>query len=483
MKLFSPAFLVIGLLLLGLSVCMLVPALMAFFLLSGNTQAYLQAAMVSGLSGGALWLTGRIFQQAHGLQSRQMFLITAGAWLLLPLFGSLPFLYAMPGISITDAVFESISGMTTTGSTVFSGLDDMAPDILLWRSMLQWLGGVGIIGMAAAVLPFLRIGGMRLFQTESSDWSEKSLPRTQTLLTRIVWVYFGISFLCLCVYLLLGMDLFNAVNHAMTTVSTGGYSTSDSSFGQFGSMAMQWAATSFMLLGSIPFVLYVRYLKDRKPGIFLDVQVKGLLGIIVIIAVLLSIPLIQDGYGVLDAVTLAIFNLTSVITTTGYASVDYMLWGNFAIVIFLFATFIGGCSGSTSGGVKIFRIQLCLMLIAEQFQRAVHPRAEIARKYNGHPVSDDIVTSLVVFLFVMIIALVLLTLLLSSQQLDIITSLSGAATALMNVGPGLGDIIGPAGNFSSLTPLAKWALCFGMIIGRLEFMTILILFTVSFWRA
>ncbi len=482
MKTFSPVLIVLGVVLCAASVLQLFPALLGLTLGTGNHGAFFTSAAIGLSCGVALMVVGHLHRSQH-LQPRQMFLITATSWLVVPLFGAVPFLLTHQSSSLADAVFESVSGMTTTGSTVMIGLDSMGQDVLLWRSLLQWFGGVGIIGMAIAVLPFLSVGGMKLFRTESSDWSDKSMPRTQQLLKHMVLLYASLTLLCAALYRVFGMDTLNAIHHALTTISTGGYSSSDSSFAQFSSPVLHWICILFMVLGASPFVLYLRMLKHRSLKPLRDRQLLGMLAIIALLSAALTVVVWQVGESsVFESLTLATFNLVSVLTTTGYASTDYSQWGNFAIVIFFFATFLGGCSGSTSGGVKTFRIQLCITLIREQVARAIHPRATLPRAYNGVTVSDEILTSLVAFLFVMVISLTVMTLLLSMTGLDLITSLTGSATALANVGPGLGPIIGPAGNFASLSDMAKWVLCGGMIMGRLEFLTIIVLFSPAFWR-
>ncbi len=482
MKTFSPVLVVLGVALCFVALLQGFPALLAWRLATGNLPAYALSALLSGGAGLICIAVGHAHRSPH-LQPRQMFLITATAWLVVPLFGAMPLLLSLEGLSVADAVFESVSGMTTTGSTVLVGLDAMAADVLLWRSLLHWIGGMGIIGMAIAVLPFLSLGGMKLFRTESSDWSDKSMPRTQQLLKHMVLVYMVLTLLCALLYRVFGMDTFNAVNHALATISTGGYSTSDSSFAQFSSPALHWICIVFMILGASPFVLYLRALRHRSLAPLGDRQLRGMLLMMAVLSASLAVAVWQTGdTSVGQAVTLATFNLVSVVTTTGFASADYTQWGNFAIVVFFFATFLGGCSGSTSGGIKTFRIQLCVTLIREQVARAIHPRAALPRSYNGVTVSDEILSSLVAFLFLMVLCLTVMTLLLSLTGLDLVTSLTGSVTALANVGPGLGPIIGPAGNFSSLPDMAKWVLCAGMIMGRLEFLTIIVLFSPAFWR-
>ncbi|MDP1930564.1 MAG: TrkH family potassium uptake protein [Gammaproteobacteria bacterium] len=482
MKLISPSLLVLGVVLNALAAFQLIPATLAMVLESGNHAAFFTSAAVTSAVGTTLAVIGNHYRTSN-LQPRQMFLITASAWLVVPCFGALPLILHGDGLTFTDAVFESVSGMTTTGSTVFVGLAAMTADVLLWRSLLQWFGGMGIIGMAIAVLPFLSVGGMKLFRTESSDWSDKSLPRTQQLLKHMVYSYMVLTLLCALSYRGFGMGWFNAVNHAMSTISTGGYSTSDNSFSQFTSLPLHWIAIVFMIMGAIPFVLYIRFLRHRSLLVFADAQVRGMLAILATLAVVITgAVILERDLPFAQALTHATFNIVSVVTTTGYASADYMQWGSFVIAIFFFATFLGGCSGSTSGGIKTFRVQLCFTVIREQIAKAIHPRATLARRYNGNNVSDDIVTSLVGFLFVMALSLTILTLILAATGLDLVTSLTASATALMNVGPGLGDIVGPSGNFSTLSAVAKWVLCLGMIMGRLEFLTIIVLLSPAFWR-
>lgn len=325
---------------------------------------------------------------------------------------------------------------------------------------------------------------MRLFQTESSDWSDKAMPRSRTMVTMIIYVYIILTFLCTLAFMFTGMDGFHAVNHAMTTISTGGYSTSDSSFAQFADLGSHWVAITFMILGALPFAIYVHFLVKRNWRVFNDHQIRGFLLTILIISIIITLHLMSEtGIDLLHAFTYATFNLVSVITTTGFASGDYSQWGNLAVAAFFFAMFIGGCSGSTSGGIKIFRFQLLFMMMQESIVRAVHPRAMIRRHYNGRAVDDSIVLSAVTFIFIMLLSLVVITLLLAFSGLDLVTSLTGAATALMNVGPGLGDTIGPAGNFSTLPDSSKWILSLGMLLGRLEFMTIILVLTPTYWKS
>lgn len=476
-----PVVQILGFLLILLSFLMTLPVNLLMFGETPDWLAFVKSASICFMVGFICFLSAG--RKRHALKQRQMFVLTVSAWIIIPLFSSLPLLLSDLKLSVTDAFFESISGVTTTGSTILTGIDHLPGDILLWRSIMQWMGGIGIIGMAVAILPFLRIGGMRLFATESSEWAEKAVPRTNRLASGLVLSYLILTVSCVLVYWLLGMDLFNALNHALTTVSTGGYSTSDSSMGQFDQLSILFASSIFMMLGGIPFFLFVRLLNGQTQPLLRDQQVHFFLKFLLLIASMIALyRVVTDGTFPLDAFVHALFNVTSVVTTTGYASQDYLLWGPFVVVMFFFLTFVGGCSGSTSGGMKIFRFQLSMLLLREQVLRLLHPNAIIARHYNGRIINDEIVASSVAFSFIFLATLAVVAVILALLGLDLTTSLSGAATALANVGPGLGDIIGPAGNFQPLPDAAKWVLMAAMLLGRLELLSVFVMFSPQFWR-
>ncbi len=483
MKLLGPTLLILGAILNILALFMLVPLALSIAYDSDNQIAFFSSAAITSIAGIIFLLIGKQ-SRLDFMQPRQVFLITSVAWTGVSLFSAIPFILIDHPLTIADAMFEAVSGVTSTGASVMGGLDQLPKDVLLWRSLLNWIGGVGIIGMAIAVLPFLRVGGMRLFKTESSDWSDKAMPRARSLMAMIIYCYIALSLVCGTAYWLAGMDVFNAVNHAMTTVSTGGFSTSDASFAQFNSLILHWIAIIFMLAGAFPFVLFVRMLINRRFIVLEDTQVRGLLLVVFIMTLVLTVQLmIADQMDLLRALTMACFNLVSIVTTTGFASGDYQQWGPIALVVFYFAMFVGGCSGSTSGGIKVFRLQIFAGLVKEQIITAIHPRAIISRRYNGRLISSEIIASSISYMCLMAACLIVIAMILAFTGLDLMTSISGAATAVMNVGPGLGDVIGPAGNFSSLSDTAKLALSAGMLLGRLEFLTILVLFTPAFWRA
>jgi trk system potassium uptake protein len=483
MKLLGPTLLILGAILNILALFMLVPLSFAIAYSNDNQLAFFASATITSVFGIIFLLIGKR-SNLEFMQPRQVFLITSCAWTGISLFSAIPFLLISTPMSFADAVFEAVSGVTSTGSSVMSGLDSLPKEVLLWRSILNWIGGVGIIGMAIAILPFLRVGGMRLFKTESSEWSDKAMPRARSLMAMIIYCYIGLTLLCCLLYWLAGMDIFNAVNHAMTTVATGGFSTSDSSFAQFESLGLHWIAIVFMLAGAFPFVLFVRLVINRKFVFLKDSQVRGLLFAVLLTSFLISLDLIiNKDMAPFKAITLACFNLVSIITTTGYASGDFQTWGPLSLIVFFFCMFIGGCSGSTSGGIKVFRIQIFAGLVKEQILTAIHPRAIVSRRYNNRLISSEIIASSISYMCLMALSLIVIAIILALTGLDFITSFTGAITAVMNVGPGMGDIIGPAGNFSSLSDCAKWALSIGMILGRLEFLTILVLIAPAFWRS
>ncbi|MGF1726454.1 TrkH family potassium uptake protein [Photobacterium nomapromontoriensis] len=477
---YRPILFVLGLVLSKIALFMYVPTLVAFVT---GTEGFIDFAtsVIITHSVAFICLTlGRTDDFKLGV--RDMFLITTLVWTIASVFAALPFVF-INHISFTDAYFETMSGITTTGSTVLSGLDNMAPSILLWRSILQWLGGIGFIVMGVAILPMLNVGGMRLFQTESSDWSEKSSPRTKSVAKNIVNVYLSLTGLCILGFWLAGMSTFDAINHAFTTLSTGGYSTSDSSMNHF-SHSAHWVATIFMFAGGLPFLLFVQALRKKAPQALLkDAQVRGYTFLVLVtsFAVALWLTWTLD-YHFIDAIRVSMFNIVSVVTTTGFGLDDFTAWGPFPTIVFAFIMLVGGCSGSTAGGIKIFRFQVAFALLRKQMMQLIHPSGVFMQRYNGRPVTDDIVRSVVALALTFILTIVIVASVLGMMGLDAVTSITGAVTAVANVGPGMGTIIGPTGNFSTLPDLAKWTLSIGMLMGRLEILTILVVFFPAFWR-
>lgn len=476
---FRPLLFILGTFLSMLAGFMLIPLLFALLHGDETSGAFMISAMVTGVAASFCISGGK--QKHIKLNIRDMFLLTSITWFVVSLFAALPFtLYH--GINYTDAFFETMSGITTTGSTVLSGLDNMDRSILIWRSLLQWLGGIGFIVMAVAVLPFLNVGGMRLFRTESSDWSDKATPRTQDMAKHLFQIYILLTILCGVGYHMAGMDWFEAINHAMTTLSTGGYSTSDESMAHF-SPGAHWVGTAFMLAGGLPLLLFVQMIRGRTLKVWNDAQVKGFLVFVGAVSVALAVWLAPvKELAFIDALRLTCFNVVSVVTTTGYGLTDYGAWGPLANVAFLFLMFVGACSGSTSGGIKIFRFQIAFAIMREQLKQQIHPAGIFRERYNNRPISEDIIRSLVTFILLFVGVTVALAVFLVSVGVDPMSSLTGAITAVTNVGPGLGPVIGPAGNFAGLPDSAKWALSLGMLLGRLEILTVAVLFHPKFWQ-
>ncbi|MBZ9537791.1 TrkH family potassium uptake protein [Modicisalibacter tunisiensis] len=477
----APVFKVLAVLWMVLAAFMVVPWLV--LLAEGDPDAHafaLSMAIVLATVASVLLLTRHV---PIALKPRQMFVLTTLSWLTVSGFASLPLVLGAPQLSFTDAVFESVSAITTTGSTILVGIERLSDGLKLWRGMMQWLGGIGIIVMAIAILPFLKVGGMRLFHTESSDWSDKVMPRTRGIAKATMSIYLGLTALATLCYWLAGMLPLDAVVLAMTSLSTGGFANSDASFSAYAHQpVLLWLGSLFMLSGALPFVLYIRAMRGTPGVLWRDQQVRGMLVLLALAIGVLTAYRVLGGLPVFESLSQVTFNVVSVVTTTGYASDDYTQWGALAIVAFFYLTFVGGCSGSTSGGMKIFRFQIALLMLRNQLRFLIHSNGVFAQRYNDSILSDEIGRGVVAFSFFFFLTVAGLALGLSMLGLDLVTALSGAATAVANVGPGLGEIIGPAGNFSTLPDAAKWLLCVGMLMGRLEILTVLVLLTPMFWR-
>ncbi|MFV0473584.1 MAG: TrkH family potassium uptake protein [Pikeienuella sp.] len=435
---------------------------------------------MSGLLTGALGLLLAFATRGSGadLRREQAFLLTSTVWLTAALAGAAPlFIWSM---SFVDALFESMSGITTTGSTVLTGLDHAPRGVLFWRALLQCLGGVGFVVTGIALLPFLKVGGMQLFRTESSDKGEKELDTAAELAGATLLIYLGLLLACMLAYRAGGMSFFDAITHAMTTVSTGGYANYDASFGHFESAGLQWTATLFMLLGATPFVWYIRIYNRRT---FRSEQVRMMLWTLAIASTSIAAWLVAtEEIAPLDALRLAAFNVVSVVTTTGFATADYTLWGPFAVAGFLVLTAMGGCTGSTSGGAKFMRWIIIARAAAVQARRIRMPHLVLSVRYEGRRVQPDVLSGVISFFTFYIGTFALLSFALALTGMDNWSAISGALTALANVGPGIGDVIGPAGNFTSLGDGSKLLLVFGMFVGRLEMLTVYVLFTTVYWR-
>ena len=475
---YKTVFFTLGILQIILGIFMFIPIITQFFYQEIDSS-FFGASIVTIIFGVLFFLSNLDHENKLNLQ--QAFLLTALSWLSVAIFGSLPFFFSNLDFSFTNAFFESMSGITTTGSTVIVNLENMPKSILLWRAILQWLGGIGIIIMAITLMPIMNVGGMQLFKISSNDSSEKVLPKSKEIALRLIYIYSGLTMMCALTYYGFGMNFFDSITHSMTTLATGGFSNYNESIGFFDSLAIETSAMIFIILGSLPFITYIKFINGNKTIFFSDTQIKTFFKIIFISILILSIYLVFNNSSSYNIRSI-FFNVISILTGTGYVNAQFDNWGGFSLLIFLSLMFIGGCAGSTTCGVKIFRFQILYLFIINQLKKIIYPKGVFIIKYNQSSIDEKFISSIISFIFFYFVIFFILTALLSLTGLDFITAISGAATSISNVGPGLGPEIGPNGNFSSLPDVSKWILSFGMILGRLELFAILVLFLPSFWR-
>ncbi len=476
-----PVLHICGLLLTVLGVAMLLPALVDLANGSAQWSSFVGACAITlALSGSLVLATGGRIDR---FTVKQTFLLTTLSWCVLAVFGAIPFMLAPPYLSATDAFFEAMSGLTTTGATVITTLDEAPAGILLWRALLHWYGGVGIIVMAIAVLPVLRVGGMQLFRTESSERGDKPFAHMRDTAGAIALIYLALTVVSATGFGLAGMTPLNAVCHAMSAIATGGFSTHDASLGHYDTPAVMWVAVASMMAAAIPLTYYIRLTRGFPNRGLADTQVLSLLGVLLAGWTVMTLWTTQvTGLPFQTALTVSATNVTSIVTGTGFASTAYDQWGSFAFVAFFFFFFIGGCTGSTTGSIKIFRWQILFRAIAIQMMRMQQPHRVVLPLYNGKAVDRDVIESVINFFVAFIVCLIAFCLALAAIGLDVLTAVSAAAAALTNVGPGLGPVVGPSGTYASLPDAAKWLMSIAMLLGRLEVFTVLVLFTPNFWR-
>ena len=479
-----PVGYVLGLLVAALGLSMVIPMGLDILAQNGHWPAFAAAAAITALSG--LFLT---LACANGVTDRlsiqQTFFLTTGVWLVLPFFGALPFIFGATEARVVDAVFEAMSGLTTTGATVFGGLDDLPLGLNLWRGLMQWFGGIGIIVVAMVFLPELRVGGMQIFRSEGFDTFGKILPRAGEIASRIFVIYVALTLACGISYAGFGMAPFDAVMHALTTISTGGFSNYDDSFSVHQG-PLEYVGAVFMVLASIPFVRYIQVVAGTAQPLLRDNQIRAYLATILVIVFALALyRVVVTGIAGPVALREGLFNVVSIISGTGYASTDYQSWGPVAVAAFFFIGLIGGCAGSTSCSIKVFRYQLLFAAVSTQLRRIYAPHGVFEPRYDNRPVDEEVISSVMAFFVLFFVTLGVTAVLLGLTGLDTVTAVSGAAAALGNIGPGLGDLIGPAGNYANLgqNDAAKWILAAAMLVGRLELMAVMVLFTATFWRA
>ncbi len=474
-------FFIVGILLIILGIFMMVPYAVQL-IYDEESNSFFSSSIITIFIGILTVLA--CLKKENQLNLQQAFLFSTLAWVSIALFGSLPFMLSSLKLTLSESFFESMSGITTTGSTVISDLDSAPKSILLWRAIMQWLGGVGIIVMATTVMPLLKVGGMQVFKTDSSG-TEKILPKTIEVAFAIISIYTALTLACSLTYWLQGMDVFDSIAHALTTLATGGFSTHNESIGYFKNPGIEFAATVFIILGSLPFIAYLKFIKGNKKIFLEDAQIKGFLYLLILSILIMFIYLFLNNteYSFIDNIRISSFNVISILSGTGYVTDDFGLWGEFPLIFFLFLMFVGGCAGSTTCGIKVFRLQILFVFVGNQIKKLIYPNSIFIVNYNKQKVEDSFVNSVIIFIFSYLFLFMIIAMLLSISGLDFLSAISGAATSISNVGPGLGDMIGPNGNFSQVSDVSKWILSFAMLLGRLEIFAVLVLFLPSFWRS
>jgi len=477
---YKTVFFTLGILQIILGISMIFPIIIQIIFGELNSS-FISASLITIIFG-TLFLLSNLDQDKK-LNLQHAFLLTALSWISVAIFGSLPFIFSDLNLSITDSFFESMSGITTTGSTIITDLNSTPKAILLWRAILQWLGGIGIIVMAITLMPIMNVGGMQLLKISSTDGSEKILPKTKEISIRLIIIYITLTFLCALFYKIFGMKFFDSLTHSMTTIATGGFSNYNDSIGHFNNFKIEMTSMVFIILGSIPFIAYIKYLSGTKNIFITDTQIKSFIKIIFfsILILFLYLVIFNKSFSEISLRSIS-FNVISILTGTGYVTQNFDSWGNFPLIYFLMLMFIGGCAGSTTCGIKIFRVQILYLFIKNQLKKIIYPRGIFIIKYDNNNVNEKFMASIISFIYLYIVIFFVIAALLSLSGLDFTTSISGAATSISNVGPGLGELIGPNGNFSQLPNFSKWVLSFGMILGRLELFAILVLFLPSFWQ-
>ena len=476
-----PALHVIGLGIAALGGLMAVPMALDLALGHPNWAAFLESGMITALVGGVLALATANGMRG-GLTVPQAFLLTTGVWAVLPAFGALPLMLGVPGAGPTDAYFEAMSGMTTTGTTVFVGLDSMPEGTLIWRAMLQWLGGLGIVIFALVFLPVMRVGGMQFFRSEGFDTLGKIFPRAADISAALLRLYIALTALCALVYILMGLSLFDAIVHALTTIPTGGFSTTDRSFALF-SGPVEYAGVVFMVLSTLPFIRLVQLTSGNFRPLLQDIQVRAYIRwLLYASAVIAAYLLMTTPAAVVPTIRETLFNTASLFTGTGYTSVDIAAWGSFPLVILLTVGAIGGCTASTGCSIKIFRYLVLIEAIKAQFHQLFSPSRVVPLRLSGREISPDVVDSVILLFTTFLLGFGVLIVGLAMTGLAMETSITAAWTSIFNIGPAFGPEIGPTGAVDGFPTAAKWMMSAAMLCGRLEMIAVLVLFTRRLWQ-
>ena len=475
----QPVLMICGYFITVLGVAMLIPAAVDIYYSGVNWSIFINSSIVAIFIGLSLFLANR--GKIKEITIRQAYLLTVLSWGAVALLAAVPFVFY--GTPIADAIFEASSGISTTGASIYKDVEKLPKSILLWRALLSGMGGVGIVIFAIAMLPFLGIGGMQIFQRENSDVNEKFMPKISYIAKQIIVVYLILMIACIVSLKSAGMELFDAICHALTTISTGGFSTKNASIGYFNSSTIEWIITVFMFLGAIPLTLYHSLIVTRDIHSLRSNQVSVFVGVLAVYITLMTIWLVyKDIYQPFDALRNATFNIVAVVTSTGYNSANWLDWGAFAATAFVVFALTGGCTGSTSGGVKIFRWQVVAAQLKRSFIMTTEPNRLVPLKIGGTTIGYDVANSIFVFFIAYVFSVTVISLLVALSGVDFATSFSATIACITNSGPGNTPLIGPMGNYGSLADSVKCLLAFTMILGRLEVLTVLVLFTRSFWR-
>ena len=476
-----PIFYIVGRILIVLAILMLAPAVLDWRAGLHNGADFLEAAIITGAVG-LLVSVATANALGTGLSARQAYLMTAAIWTFVPMFGALPFMMGEPYLSFTDAYFEAVSGITTTGSTVIIGLENLPPGMNLWRGMLNSLGGLGIAFVAMIFLPILRIGGMQYFKTEGFDTFGKALPRATDIARQLVIVYFGMTLVCALTYSLLGMDELSAAVNAMATIATGGFSNADASFSRFDPV-IQYAGAFFMIVGSLPYIRFVQLMNGQTRPLWQDSQIRAYLKIIAFSVGTVALwRLVTEGGSIEVVFREALFNLVSIISSTGFGAGSFSGWGGYALVVAFMIGIIGACSGSSAAGLSVFRVQVAASALVAQIRQIGSPSRVVQVRYDGRAVDDELVSGLILFITGYVLLLGGMTIALALMGLDPMSALWGVWTSLGNIGYGLGPVASRTGTFMEYPDAAKWVLILAMTMGRLGLLAVLVLFLPRFWR-
>lgn len=476
-----PIAYVIGRILIVFAILMLAPAIIDYRAGLQNGLDFLQSAILTGSIGALMALSTRN-ALGRALDTRQAYVLTAGIWGLVPLFGALPFYLGAPGLSLTDAYFEAVSGITTSGASVIIGLDDLPDGMNLWRGMLNWLGGLGIAFIAMIFLPVLRVGGMQYFRTEGFDTFGKALPRASDIARQLVIVYVGLTLLCVATYGALGMTTLAALVNGGATISTGGFSPSIQSFKKYPG-AIEYAGAIFMILGSLPYIRYVQLINGQTQPLWRDLQVRAYLRWIAYAVLGVTLWRYSTSDTGLETVFReALFNLVAIMSSTGFHSGSFDTWGGFALIVAFVIGIVGACSGSSAAGLSVFRVQVAAAALVAQIRQIATPNRIAPVKYDGRNVEPDVINSLILFLAGYILLMGLLTVAMTLVGVDSVSAIWGVWTTLGNIGYGFGPLVARTGTFVDYPDAAKWIMTLAMLMGRLGLLAILVLFLPRFWR-